>query len=370
MANKRFGEDFIEFTAPPKDDDMLLMLSSDDKKTYKTKRSELFRNVNVEYTIFQFAKNATKTVAPKVGWTEAPPITEDNEWLWIRQGKIAPLTSSLPVWSAPVRIKGEQGTSEVYVGKTPPTDGTFQIAIDPDGDLNGGIPAGGRTGDVLTKTSNSDYATTWSSPLRPLFIARGAVWNASTGFYELNGLTDITEAQMIEIYEKQDRLSHVDCRFAFALGTDIRTNFAKKTSTPGFTASLTDFYGAFSLNKTIEVINMQNNPRIKDLRFFVTGCPNLSKIIGLSPVHSEYTSGSYDNAFNNCPVLSLLEFSQVRFDLNIAQSPLLTRDSIIYVINNAANTSPITVTLHPEAKARLTGEDIALASSKNITLTA
>ena len=35
---------------------------------------------------------------------------------------------------------------------------------------------------------------------RALYVAAGAVYNQNTGFYELNGLTDITERQMKTIY--------------------------------------------------------------------------------------------------------------------------------------------------------------------------
>ena len=45
------------------------------------------------------------------------------------------------------------------------------------------------------------YDTT-SGTLRDLYISAGAVYNEATGFYELNGLTDITEEQMRVIYEK------------------------------------------------------------------------------------------------------------------------------------------------------------------------
>lgn len=48
-----------------------------------------------------------------------------------------------------------------------------------------------------------DYASKMSSgTLRDLYISAGAVYNEATGFYELNGLTDITEEEMRVIYEK------------------------------------------------------------------------------------------------------------------------------------------------------------------------
>ncbi|MEG2282441.1 MAG: hypothetical protein RSB93_04365, partial [Rikenellaceae bacterium] len=51
--------------------------------------------------------------------------------------------------------------------------------------------------------------------LRPLFVSRGAVWNETTGFYELNGLTDITEEQMIQIYNHSSNSSSDICNFKY-----------------------------------------------------------------------------------------------------------------------------------------------------------
>lgn len=47
-----------------------------------------------------------------------------------------------------------------------------------------------------------DYASKLSSgTLRDLYISAGAVYNEETGYYELNGLTDITEEEMRVIYK-------------------------------------------------------------------------------------------------------------------------------------------------------------------------
>ena len=47
----------------------------------------------------------------------------------------------------------------------------------------------------------------------------------------------------------------------------------------------------------------------------------------------------------------------------------LNFESLRYLVSNSGNgTSPITITLHPDAYARLTEELIATAADKNITL--
>ena len=57
--------------------------------------------------------------------------------------------------------------------------------------------------------------------LRPLFEAAGAKYNEATGFYELNGLTDITEAEMVEIYVQTGTFGCGDNYPGVAAGTNI-----------------------------------------------------------------------------------------------------------------------------------------------------
>ena len=60
--------------------------------------------------------------------------------------------------------------------------------------------------------------------LRPLFEAAGAKYNKPTGFYELNGLTDITEADMVEIYVQTGTFGCGDNYPGIAANSNIRTN--------------------------------------------------------------------------------------------------------------------------------------------------
>lgn len=52
----------------------------------------------------------------------------------------------------------------------------------------------------------------------------------------------------------------------------------------------------------------------------------------------------------------------------LSDSPLLSLESISYMIENATNTAAITITLHPTAYARVSDELFALAAEKNITI--
>lgn len=45
--------------------------------------------------------------------------------------------------------------------------------------------------------------------------------------------------------------------------------------------------------------------------------------------------------------------------MSFASSPLLSRESLEYLVENAANTAPIAITVHPDVYAKLTDESNA-----------
>ena len=73
---------------------------------------------------------------------------------------------------------------------------------------------------------------------------------------------------------------------------------------------------------------------------------------------------------NNFSNLRNLEDVTIRTKVSIklSECPKLSYSSIEYIVTNAANTKPITITLHPDAYARVTEEIFAAAAEKNITI--
>lgn len=61
----------------------------------------------LEYTVFQFAKNTSTSVAPTSNWSNTPPTTSNTEYLWLRSGVVVTPNTEPLVWSSPVRITGE-----------------------------------------------------------------------------------------------------------------------------------------------------------------------------------------------------------------------------------------------------------------------
>lgn len=78
-------------------------------------------------------------------------------------------------------------------------------------------------------------------------------------------------------------------------------------------------------------------------------------------------SGSWREAFGECISLRRLYIKNLKANLNISWSPI-DYNSISYIINSAANTSKITISVSPYTYNLLSESDFELATSKNIAI--
>lgn len=103
----------------------------------------------------------------------------------------------------------------------------------------------------------------------------------------------------------------------------------------------------------------------------------LKKIIGIINcinIKNSNSRLSFTDTFSNCPILENVLISSLPLDISFKDSPLLSLESLRYLINNAANTSAITVTVHADVYAKIQDETnvewhalIEMAAAKQIT---
>ena len=199
--------------------------------------------------------------------------------------------------------------------------------------------------------------------------AVGAIHNYTTGYFEYNTLVDITTAQMRAILYTPWNVynNRVQCP------TNIRTNiYCNRTFTkyysPGDYVSLLSTF----INTQLEVLKLCEDSEyiaVNNISSAFYGSKKLRTIIGgiqLSP-NTAITASQVFNPFGQCSALENIRLSYLSINISFADSPLLSLTSIQYMVDNAANTTPITITLHPDAHARLTEELIAQAAEKQIT---
>lgn len=209
---------------------------------------------------------------------------------------------------------------------------------------------------------------------RALYVAAGAVYNEQTGFYELNGLTDITEEQMRTIYVdccSNVRVASLQERYSYSR---MRTNFR-----------FSDNYGAwvsgFSVQNMcygctlLEVFAVSSDPNFLHIancsRMFLN-CSKLKTIRGGIKFNSTITN--YSSMFSGCALLESVKCNGIVASISFSDSPLLSLESLQYLITNATNTTAITVTVHADVYAKIQDESqadwhalIATAQEKQIT---
>lgn len=199
-----------------------------------------------------------------------------------------------------------------------------------------------------------------------LFESAGAVFNETTGYFELNGLTDISYEEMSAIYNF-GQLPYAISNYLYQVRY-IRTNLP--------TARITaDSLSTFARDSNLEVVAF--NPSA-DFRPAGTGgayafysMQNIKRIIGVLNL-SAITSGARFMEYSL--LLGDFRFKSLKFSLSL-MSPFVTKDSLLYLINNEASTSAITITLEASVyvKCQSGGEwysdiNTALSAHTNVSL--
>lgn len=105
--------------------------------------------------------------------------------------------------------------------------------------------------------------------------------------------------------------------------------------------------------------------RVTNVQSMFDGCYALEEILGTFDMSA---CNNTSRMFQFCQRLRDVRLKSLKFAVSFSDSPFLSADSIGYMIANATNTAAITITLHPEAYARVTDELFAQAAAKNITI--
>ena len=251
-------------------------------------------------------------------------------------------------------------------------------------DLGAAVTSDIQDGAITVEKLSTAVREKVDNPLRPLFIAAGAEYNDSgvdktktapwgeqvthkAGHYYLNGLGDITEAQMMEIYNYTYPFystGFLSKAFRCQKETDVctRTNlrsrnfFAGQNTLDGFLQIESVCYR----NNAMEVLVLSHESRaleVKGLYNVLYDTYNLKHLIG-----TLYSNENTSINFYNCKELLSFNISNLKNNILLAESSKISKATILFTIQNATPISAITITLHPNAYARLANDaDIVAA---------
>ena len=177
-------------------------------------------------------------------------------------------------------------------------------------------------------------------------------YNPDTGYFELNGLTDITYEEAILIYSKWSNSNLIREQY---LGAKIRTNIPQPLRDNVNAESA--FYGS-----SIEVVNMTYTStgwvRCSIQSGIFRQCQHLRRII--TPLENP---GQSSLDFENCRSLEdvRIKNSQPK-DLYLSACSKLSFDSVDYIIQNGTSKG-FTVHVHKDVYAKLTGDTTNAAAA-------
>lgn len=195
---------------------------------------------------------------------------------------------------------------------------------------------------------------------RALFEAAGAVFNEDTGYYELyadeGGLTDITEEQMCDIYTQTAHLSAMNGENYNLFSLTCRTNFKGRVFGNN---GINEIYAYGSSN--LEILFLGNiNPVFSSTGTRVSSftsndfyyCNNLKRVIGTIRIENVTKDVMYAYSIK----IEDIKFSGLKVNFYFfAKDEVINYESIKYLVDNAENTSAITITVHPTTYGYLTG---------------
>ena len=200
-----------------------------------------------------------------------------------------------------------------------------------------------------------------------MFVRAGATFNENTGYFEMNGLTDLSYNEMMDIMRFGD-MPYALASWMYQVKT-IRTNF------PPLRYLVNNIDTAFR-DCEIEVIAFNQGANGTILASSGAGYAfysgrNLKKMIGVLDITTS-TSGA--RFIQYAALLESFQIKGLKFSVEFS-TPYMDKDSLLYLINNEASTGAITITLLATvyAKCQSGGEwysDIstALAAHTNISL--
>ncbi len=227
-------------------------------------------------------------------------------------------------------------------------------------------------GAITAQKLSSDVREKVENPLRPLYIAAGAEYNDTgadktktapwgetvthkAGHYYLNGLGDISEEEMSNIYY-MGKFWISENASGVLSGANGRTNISP-LSVSEYHYKTFNFSQAVNNSKiSVLVLAGIKDIKITAMRYLGQDSNSLSRIVG----NIDLTASSAQ-AFNP-KALEYVNIKNLKCILDIHWSSNISKESVLFMIQNANPTSAITITLHPDAYARLTNDADVVAA--------
>jgi len=228
---------------------------------------------------------------------------------------------------------------------------------------------------AMTTGTLKDFAQKGMSPKEALFIDmwNSAIgdygkYNAETGYFELNGLTDITYEEALAIYKFGDYNSMINLDKAPSYLLGRRPPLEKiRTTLPSVTNNNMPYATLQWTPKNLKVIRFgipnrsgaANTVFVANDNIYIYNTPLIAILDMITP-NKAITIGTKESNYNQ--TLKTIYIYHLGYNITI-NSPAISFESLQYMITNAVNSSHITITVHPDVYAKLTGDTTNAAAA-------
>lgn len=230
-------------------------------------------------------------------------------------------------------------------------------------------------GSITAQKLSSNIRQNAESPLRPLFVAAGATYSPDTGLYSLNGVNDLTENDIMISYIYKDSIYRLNISRVLQ-GVSIRAIYpytGHKNVGDVFANSPINGYCTFT-STNLEILRMVLSPSLSldmvipvqmptasnckwDSTFF-----NCSQLREIWPIDVRKVPSFSSATFRGCTSLTELRLFGLKNSLAISDSANISKESMLYLIENANPVTAMTITLHADAYAQLVDDADVVAA--------
>ena len=244
-------------------------------------------------------------------------------------------------------------------------------------DVDVNVSSGGNAPERPTYTGHADAeglrAIGWTDEDIEYYQANGVNWNEEEDEYhkvtdDNKALYGVLTANNISTYK--DRIVYlpkIDTSNVTTMNGMFSGCYALVSIPQLDTSNVTNMGSMFSSCYALVSIPQLDTSNVTNMTYMFSNCRSLVSIPQLDTAKVTSMNGM----FNNCTSLTNVKLKNVKLAYQLNYSALLSKESLLYIINNSIATSAVTIKLKAYAYTRLANDpDIvaALANHPNISI--
>lgn len=230
---------------------------------------------------------------------------------------------------------------------------------------------------VMSQKASTDsfIANTPSGdPAHFLYESAGAKWNADTGLWTLGSYSDLTTEEIR--YAFANKVTYYGTGLGVFHDYNCRCMFPLRMYGLGYAVTVNRWFVNSKIREFMTSTRWNScNIELNGISAYAFSSENLVRITSEIYFTSNIAESVRNTIFSGCKKLEYIRINYTAFGLHLNDSPLLSKESVLSMINGSDDGNTVTHTLHPDVYAKCVdgGEwsaeiQTALANKTNVSL--